>query len=120
LAGIGLLAGCGGQGVPAHQNKDWLFGEVCQQVIDLNQNVSSEFYEAEDEPIEDPLYNAILGWQRHEDRDPAYDAYAQKLVEQQDQIMDIWNSADGSIEEIVEMAQQMQDTVDEVRDQMGL
>ncbi|MCH2202305.1 MAG: hypothetical protein MK102_10065 [Fuerstiella sp.] len=111
---ICLLAGCGEQQI-GRNRAGHNFTEIATQIVDLNANVSHPNWDGSDEPIEDALANSIQRWMTHEDIvGTEFEPLAKKLHEQELEMMKVWSSPTGSIEEMAEIAKEMQATVDEI------
>lgn len=113
LCTVILLVGCG-ESQTSMDTRGYYgaFNMIEAEVVNLNQEVNSKNYRGQSNPIEDQLGSAIHAFMRNEDvKGTPLEAEAQKLLDQEQQILDTWNKS-GSLEEIRATAKEMQEQVE--------
>jgi hypothetical protein len=92
------------------------FNMIVSEVENLRFQVNVDTYKGQHNPIEDQLGSAIYAFMRHEDvKGTPLEAEAQKLLDQEQQILKIWKSRDRSVEKIRAVAKEMQDQVEHMK-----
>jgi len=121
LCAVFLLVGCGEDkqktlDVRSHYGA---FNQTIGEVKGLHQLVSRENYKAREHPIEDQLTASIHYFLKNEDvKGTPLEAEARKLLDQTDQIDEIWKSSDGSVEKIRAVVKEMSDQVEHMKTMM--
>lgn len=116
---VALLVGCG----DARFSRDSMdtrtyygaFNMIQSEVENLQFQVNVDTYKGQNNPIEDQLGSAIHAFKTNEDVvGTPLEAEAQKLADQEQQIVELWESS-ASVEEIRAAAKEMQDQVDHMK-----
>jgi len=115
-----LLVGCG-------ESKNTLdtrtyyggFNMIEAEVLNLDQEVNSKNWKGQSNPIEDQLGSAIHAFMRNEEvKGTPLEAEVKKLADQEQQILEIWQSPDGSVEKIRAVVKEMQARVELMKTMM--
>jgi hypothetical protein len=120
LCTVFLLVGCGESKQTMDARSHYgAFNQTITEVEMLSQMVSRENYKAREHPIEDQLTGAIHFFLKNEEvKGTPLEAEARKLLDQTDQIDEIWKSSDGSVEKIRAVVKEMSDQVEHMKTMM--
>jgi len=92
------------------------FNMIVSEVEDLQSQVNADTFKGRFNPVEDQLGAAIHAFMTNEDvKGTPLEAEAQKLADQEQKIVEIWKSPDGSVEKIRAAAKEMQDQVEHMK-----
>ena len=113
LCTVFLLVGCGESRTSMDTRSYYgAFNMIAAEVVNLEQEVHSKNYHGQHNPIEDQLGSAIHAFMRNEEvKGTPLEAEAQKLADQEQKILEIWHSPDGSVEKIRDVVKEMQEQV---------
>jgi len=121
LAGVfciaAMLLGCGES--PTNMNNrnfTGAFNNIVAEVGDMQDTVNSDKWDVRLQPVEDQLGAAVFAFKRSKEvKGTPLEAEAQKLLDQEAKIMEIWQSRDGSVDEIRAAVQEMVDQVEHMK-----
>jgi hypothetical protein len=120
LAGVcciaALLIGCGeGPNNMNNRNYTGAFNNIVMEVTNMQLTVNGE-WDPRLQPVEDQLGAAVHAFKRNKDvKGTPLEAEAQKLLDQEAKIMEIWQSPEGSVEKIQAAVQEMVDQVEHMK-----
>ncbi len=121
LCTVVSLVGCDFIGGNSRESMDTrtyygAFNMIVSEVEDLQFQVNVDTYKGRNNPVEDQLGAAIHAFMTNEDvKGTPLEAEAQKLADQEQKIVEIWKSPDGSVEKIRAAAKEMQDQVEHMK-----
>lgn len=117
LCTVFLLVGCGESRTSMDTRSYYgAFNMIVSEVDNLDQQVNAENYRGQSNPIEDQLGSAIHAFMRNADvKGTPLEAEAQKLADQEQKILEIWNSPDGSVEKIRAVVKEMQEQLEHMK-----
>jgi len=117
LCAVLLLVGCGESRTSMDTRGYYgAFNMIVSEVDNLSQQVNSEHFRGQSNPVEDQLGSAIHAFMRNEDvKGTPLEAEAQKLADQEQQIQEIWSSRNGTVERIREVVKEMQGQVEHMK-----
>ena len=116
LCTVFLLVGCGeGRTTMNTRTYHGAFNMIVAEVENLGVQVNFETYRGQDNPIEDQLGSAIHAFKTNKEvKGTPLEAEAQKLADQEQQIVQLWESG-GSVEDIRAAAKEMQAQVEHMK-----
>lgn len=92
------------------------FNNIVIETETMQADVNSVHYDGRLEPVPDQFGSAVAAFMRNEDvKGTPLEAEAQKLLDKEREIMDIWNSPDGSIEKIRAAVKEVVDQVEHMK-----
>ena len=112
-----MLIGCGESPTNMNnRNYTGAFNNIVSEVNNMQSTVNDERWDQRLQPVEDQLGAAVHAFKRNKDvKGTALEAEAQKLLDQEAKIMEIWESRDGSVEKIQAAVQEMVDQVEHMK-----
>ncbi len=113
-----MLAGCGESARKSMNTRTYYgaFNMIVFEVENMEQQVNHESYRGQFSPVEDQLGSAIYAFMRNEDvKGTPLEAEAQKLADKEQEILQIWESPDGSVEKIRAAVKEMQEQLEHMK-----
>ncbi len=112
-----MLIGCGESPTNMNnRNYTGAFNNIVSEVNNMQSTVNDERWDQRLQPVEDQLGAAVHAFKRNKDvKGTPLEAEAQKLLDQEAKIMEIWESRDGSVEKIQAAVQEMVDQVEHMK-----
>ncbi|MCA9074757.1 MAG: hypothetical protein KDA93_06980 [Planctomycetaceae bacterium] len=112
-----LLLGCGESKTSMDQRTYYgAFNSIKTAVDDMKYEVFAETYDPRVEPVPAEYGSAVAAFMRNDDvKGTPLEAEAQKLLDKEQEIMEIWNSPDGTIEKLRAAVQEAVDQVEHMK-----
>lgn len=111
-----MLIGCGESPTNMNnRNYTGAFNNIVTEVRDMQSTVNGK-WDLRLQPVEDQLGAAVHAFKRSKEvKGTPLEAEAQKLLDQEAKIMEIWQSRDVSVEKIQAAVQEMVDQVEHMK-----
>jgi hypothetical protein len=117
LCAVCLLVGCGESRTNMNSRTYYgAFNNIVAEVQNAHDTVNNEQWDVRLQPVEDQFGSAVAAFMRNEDvKGTPLEAEAQKLLDHEAKIMEIWQSSDGSVEKVKAAVQEMMDHVEHMK-----
>ena len=114
LCTIFLALGCGESKTSVDSRTYYgAFNNIKIETQTMKDDVFSEYYDGQLEPVPDQFGSAVAAFLRNEDvKGTPLEAEGKKLLEKEKEIMGIWRSPDGTIEKLRAAVQEVVDQVE--------
>ena len=113
-----LAIGCGASKKASVDSRTYngAFNNIVIEADTMRDDVFSENYDPRLEPVPDQFGSAVWNFKKNEDvKGTPLEAEAQKLLDKEQEIMEIWRSPDGSIEKLRAAVQEVLDQVEHMK-----
>lgn len=92
------------------------FNNIVIETEGMRDDVFSENYDPRLEPVQDQFGSVVAAFMRNKEvKGTPLEAEAQKLLDKEQEIMEIWRSPDGSIEKLRAAVQEVVDQVEHMK-----
>lgn len=117
LCSVVLLVGCGESRNDMDSRTYYgAFNNIVAEAEYAHDTVNDETWDVRLQPIEDQFGSAVAAFMRNEDvKGTPLEAEAKKLLDMEAKIMEIWQSPDGSVEQVRAAVQEMTDHVEHMK-----
>ncbi|MCA9026916.1 MAG: hypothetical protein KDA86_17045 [Planctomycetaceae bacterium] len=113
-----LSLGCGPSKKSSVDSRTYhgAFNNIVIETEGMKADVFSENYDPRLEPVQDQFGSVVAAFMRNKDvKGTPLEAEAQKLLDKEQEIMEIWRSPDGSIEKLRAAVQEVVDQVEHMK-----